>query len=91
MAYDLASPREVALVGDLSTEETRALLAFLRDECGPYQVVVGGSPEGESAVVPILRHRTQVDAGATAYVCVSMVCQPPVTEAEELRAHLAQQ
>jgi uncharacterized protein YyaL (SSP411 family) len=89
LAYALSSPCEVALVGDASTADTRALLKVLRETYRPHQVVAVGDPGGGTSTVPILQHRAPVEGRATAYVCVSMVCQPPVTEAEELRSHLA--
>lgn len=54
----------------------------------PHQVVAVGHPDKDGTTVPILRHRALVDGRATAYVCVRMVCQPPVTESEALLAQL---
>ena len=90
LSYDLASPREIALVGDPGAKDTRALLATLRQEYRPHQAVALAGSSGGVATVPLLRHRTPVDGQGTAYVCVRMVCQPPITEAKELQARLAQ-
>ena len=84
LSYDLAPPREIALVGDPEAGDTRALLSILSEGYRPHQVVAVGEPGGGETSVPILRHRTPVDGRATAYVCVRMVCQPPVTESKEL-------
>ena len=84
LTYALSSPREIAVVGDPSAVDTRALLSVLRGGYRPHQVVAVGDPAGETPVVPILRHRTPVDGRATVYVCVKMVCQPPVTDREAL-------
>jgi uncharacterized protein len=86
LCYALASPREVALVGDPSAADTRALLAVLRDGYRPHQVVALGDLSEGTPVVPLLRYRTCVDGRATAYVCVKRVCQPPVTDPEALQA-----
>jgi uncharacterized protein YyaL (SSP411 family) len=88
LSYALSSPREIALVGDPSAADTRALLAVLRDGYRPNQVVALAVSGGEGFPVPILRYRTPVDGRATAYVCVKMVCQPPVTDLEALQALL---
>jgi uncharacterized protein YyaL (SSP411 family) len=88
LSYALSSPREIALTGSPSAADSRALLAVLRDGYRPYQVVALGSSDKDALAVPILRHRTAVDGRATAYVCVRMVCQPPVTEPPALQATL---
>ena len=87
-SYDLSQPREIALVGDLGAHDTQAMLAVLRDGYRPHQVVAVGEPGAEGVTVPILQNRTSVDGRATAYVCIKMVCRPPVMEAEALRANL---
>jgi uncharacterized protein YyaL (SSP411 family) len=86
LSYTLSSPREIALVGDPSAAGTHALLSVLREGYRLHQVVALGDPSEETTVVPLLCYRTLVDGRATAYVCVKMVCQPPVTDAEALAA-----
>jgi uncharacterized protein YyaL (SSP411 family) len=86
LSYDLAPPHEIALAGDPGAVDTRALLAVLRQGYRPYQVVALGNPDKGMHSVPLLWHRTPVDGRGTAYVCVRMVCQPPVTDPEELAA-----
>ena len=86
LAYDLARPREIALVGDPGSQDTRAMLAVLRDGYRPNQVLALGRLDQAAPAVPLLLHRTPVDGHATAYLCVRMVCQPPVTDPEELAA-----
>ena len=88
LSYALSSPREIALVGDPTAADTRALLAVLRDGYRPHQVVALGAPTEETPTVPLLRQRTPVDGRATAYVCVRMVCQLPITSSKELRSAL---
>jgi uncharacterized protein YyaL (SSP411 family) len=88
LSYALAGPREIALVGNRSAADTRALLYVLRDGYRPHQVVAMGNDGRANADVPLLRHRTPVDGRATAYVCVKMVCQPPITVPLELQSAL---
>jgi hypothetical protein len=49
---------------------------------------VVGSDESDPSVLPLLTGRGLVDGKAAAYVCRGMVCDRPVTRAEELRALL---
>jgi uncharacterized protein YyaL (SSP411 family) len=88
--FALGQPFEVALVGEPSTPDTRALLRVLREPYQPYKVVALRRPDDEqaAAIVPLLAHRTMVDSRATAYVCRNFACQQPVTEPEALAAQL---
>jgi uncharacterized protein YyaL (SSP411 family) len=76
MAFDFATVKEVALVG----EDTDALERVARGEFRPYMVLAGGAPDG----VPLLAGREPVDGRAAAYVCEHFACQRPVTEPAEL-------
>jgi uncharacterized protein YyaL (SSP411 family) len=88
----LSPVKEVAIVGDPRSEETRALVAevtarrFL-----PNHVLAVSSPDDEasSAAVALLRDRPQRDDRSTAYVCERFVCLLPVTDPAGLAAQLA--
>ena len=82
--YALAHPREVAIVGDIAREDTKALLGVCVDGYQPHRIVAVGSPEH----VPLLQGREPVNGRATAYLCVDFTCRPPVSEPESLRALL---
>jgi uncharacterized protein YyaL (SSP411 family) len=84
LSYDLAHPREIALVGDPEATDARALLAVLRKGYRPYQVLAVGDADEGAPAAPLLLHRTLVDGRAAAYICVNRVCQPPVTDPKEL-------
>jgi uncharacterized protein YyaL (SSP411 family) len=74
---------EVAIVGDLGTADTRALLDTLRDEFLPRTVVGVVSPadvETSAELVPLFAGREQVNGKATAYVCINYACQLPTTD-----------
>ena len=82
LSYALAHPHDIAIVGDVSVPEVRALL----DACAgyrPHQIVA----VGKKANVPLLQKHKQKDR-ATAYVCTDFTCRPPVTEPEALKALL---
>ena len=80
----LATPVEVAIVGESDAEDTRALVECAQDGYHPHRLVA----VGQGDVPSLLAHRTQVDGKATAYVCVNHVCQQPVTDVEEMLEQL---
>jgi hypothetical protein len=77
----LATPVEVAVVGEPTDEATRALLAVAQAGYHPHRLVAAGIGD----VPPLLSERTTVDGQPAAYVCRQATCQPPVTAPEELR------
>jgi uncharacterized protein YyaL (SSP411 family) len=80
-------PVEVAVVGPAGEERDQLEHAARRRAPGG-SVVVAAAP-GESAI-PLMAGRDVVDGRPAAYVCRNLVCQRPVTSAEELRAQLGQ-
>ena len=86
--FALASPKEVAIVGDPDAPGTRALLAVLRARYRPHQVVALGRPD-EAPGVPLLEGRAPVDGRPTAFVCRGFTCRLPVTDPAALEAELA--
>ena len=87
--YALSHPREIAIVGNPEAADTRALLEVCRSGYRPHQVVALGAPDADVPFVPLLQGRHQIEGHATAYVCVDMTCQAPVTDAAALQALLA--
>ncbi|HEU4512601.1 MAG TPA: N-acylglucosamine 2-epimerase, partial [Nocardioidaceae bacterium] len=82
----LAGPLEIAVVGEDGDPGRAELEQVARRATSPGAVVVVGAP-GASAV-PLMEGRGPVGGAAAAYVCRGMVCERPVTTAEELRALL---
>ena len=80
--FDLASVREVALVGG----DVEEFAAVVRSELRPHVVLAGG-PEGLETP-PLMRERTEVGGRSAAYVCEGFSCRAPVTEPAELAAAL---
>ena len=76
IAFHLAPPKEIAIVG----EDTGPLLRAVRSTFRPYTVIASGAPDG----VPLLQGREAVDGRAAAYVCERFTCQRPVTDPEDL-------
>ena len=80
-AFALASSPidEIAIVGDPTAEDTRALLAVVRDGFRPHRAVaVAADPE--ASAVPLLRDRVAIDGAATAYLCRGFACRQPTTD-----------
>jgi uncharacterized protein YyaL (SSP411 family) len=82
--------QEIAIVGEPSEEDTRALLAEVWERYLPVSVVALLRPNDAAAAqrIPLLQHRTQIDGRATAYVCRNFACNLPVTEPAALGAQL---
>lgn len=88
-AYALASSPmdEIAIVGDLAEDDTKALLAAAREGYRPNQVIALSADPASSAV-PLLQDRAMVEGAATAYLCRGFACQRPTTDPAELSRQL---
>jgi uncharacterized protein YyaL (SSP411 family) len=86
----LSDIAEIAIVGRLDEDGTRALLAEAAGGFHPARVVALSSDPAASAV-PLLADRVRLRDRPTAYVCRNFACQLPVTDAdalaEQLREH----
>jgi uncharacterized protein len=87
LAFALAQPREIALVGDPAQPATQALLAVVNGAYRPFQVVALKHP-GEEPPVPLLAGRETLDGRPTAAVCYNFACRLPVSDPEALRGQL---
>jgi uncharacterized protein YyaL (SSP411 family) len=92
LTNQLASPTEVAIVGDPEQPDTRALLDLLNRRFLPETTVAlrrpGGTEEQIADLVPLLAHRETIDGKATAFVCQHYTCRLPVTSPADLEAEL---
>ena len=86
--FALSNPREIAIVGNIQSADTQALLNIVHDGYRPNQIVAVASPDRASAI-PLLADRSTIGHQATAYVCQHFTCQQPVTEPVALRQQLA--
>jgi uncharacterized protein YyaL (SSP411 family) len=85
----LADVVEVAVVGDAG-DPGRDALVREASRFAPHRVVAAGVA-GAATAVPLLDDRPLRDGRATAYVCRAFACRAPVTDADALRAELAEQ
>jgi len=88
-AYALASSPidEIAIVGDPTEEDTKALLKVAQAGFRPSQVIAVAADPTASAV-PLLHDRERLGGAATAYLCRGFACQRPTTEPDELASQL---
>ena len=88
--FHLSRPREVAIIGDPGSPDTKALVDTVYTRYLPNKVVAGRRPEDEESagLVPLLADRPTRDGKATAYVCEGYACQSPTTKPEELAHQL---
>jgi uncharacterized protein len=83
--FALSSVKQVAVVGDPATAETKALLARVRAGWRP-NLVAATSPLPLPKDAPALLHkRPMLDGKPTAYVCEGFVCKTPVNTPQALR------
>jgi uncharacterized protein YyaL (SSP411 family) len=93
-ALELAAGQggEVAVVGDLESPDTRALLNVVRSAFLPGWVIAAKEP-GAASPVPLLKGRETVGDRATVFVCRKATCgaptNDPATLTEQLGARLA--
>ncbi|MBX6773300.1 MAG: thioredoxin domain-containing protein [Chloroflexi bacterium] len=87
----LAPPREVAIIGDPTAPDTRALRAVVDSRYRPHLTVALARPGDPAALesIPLLQERPIVQGRATAYVCQNFSCQLPTTDPAELERQLA--
>ncbi len=78
---------EVALVGETSDPQFKALERTVAERYVPSLVLTGGAPRSRSAI-KLLAHRPLVDGKPTAYVCRSYTCDRPVTDPDSLSDQL---
>jgi len=87
--FALATPQEVALLGDPRREDTQAMLAVLTRPFRPHLILVRSASSEGADDLPLLQGRQPLDGRATAYVCQQFVCQAPTTDPDELARQLA--
>ncbi len=87
--FSLATPQEVALVGEPDASDTAALVAVLRRHFHPNTVIALRRPDTPENDQPaLLRDRDPIDGQATAYVCERYACKLPITTPDALTERL---
>jgi uncharacterized protein YyaL (SSP411 family) len=84
--FYLGPVQELALVGDLSAEETQRVLRAVRSQYRPRRVVAflhAGAPAPAS--LPLLQGK-EARGPVTVYVCQNFTCQAPLVGVEAIEA-----
>ncbi len=91
VCFYTSAPKEIAIIGDPSSEDTQALTKVVYQRFLPNKVVAGSpGPAPENKATPLLQDRVMIDGKPTAYVCENYSCQLPVTTPDELATQLGQ-
>ncbi|MFQ5414152.1 MAG: thioredoxin domain-containing protein [Phycisphaerae bacterium] len=83
--------KEIAIIGDLASADTQALIRTVYDRYLPNKVVVHAADRIDDPLIPLLRGKGRINGHATAYVCYGYTCKRPVTSASDLARQLAEQ
>ena len=89
--FYLSTPKEIAIVGEMTTPAAQALLDVVYGRYLPNKVIAGSDPSvsGDGSFeLPLLQGRALTNGQPTAYVCENYVCRLPVTEPEALAGQL---
>ena len=91
--FYLSTPKEIVILGDPDSSETRLLTREVWKDYLPNKVVVCASAHDESLAqaIPLLQGRTLSEGHPTAFVCEHYSCLVPVTAPEDLAAQLSSQ
>jgi uncharacterized protein len=86
--FAIGPSHEVVIVGPSMGEGTERMLHALSARFFPNHVLLFRPSDDESPpiddVAPFVRNHVSLDGRATAYVCVSNACRPPVTDAAKM-------
>ena len=90
--FYLGPVKEIAVVGDLKSGETRRLLEVVHGRFLPNKVVAILDPNATDGAgdLPLLEGKTLVKGRPAAYVCENYTCKAPVTEPSQLELALNQ-
>jgi uncharacterized protein YyaL (SSP411 family) len=82
----LASPYEIAIIGEPEGPETRAMIDIVFKHYLPNKVVAFAPDHRSKAsqIIKLLEGRGRINGEATAYVCRNFYCEAPQTRAEGL-------
>ncbi|MGH9872391.1 MAG: thioredoxin domain-containing protein [Pyrinomonadaceae bacterium] len=88
--FHLGAPKEIVLIGEPGSPETRTFQEEIWRRYLPNKVVAQASPGDAKAeeTVPLLRDRPQIDGKTTVYLCEHFTCKAPTTNPRELASQL---
>ena len=91
--FDFGPSFEIVISGDADSADTKAMIAAVRKNFRPNQVVLLRTEKNAAALAklaPYTETQTSVDGKATAYVCKGFACKLPVTSVEDMMRNLSE-
>jgi hypothetical protein len=88
LEFALAAPKEIAVIGQLENEDTKAMLNTLFAPYRPNQIVAAAAEDAIDGHPELVAGRPMQHGKATAYVCQKFTCKQPVTTVSELETLL---
>ncbi len=82
--FILANPKEVAIIGQSDSPETKQMLDLLFESYRPHQVVAFTNENNTTNHPELIEGRLAKEGKTTAYVCQNFTCKQPVTTSIEL-------
>ncbi len=80
--------KEIVIIGDPASTETKAMLRVVYDAYLPNKVVVGAADAVPNTTLPLLQSKVRKQGKTTVYVCEQYNCKLPVTTPEALKKQL---
>ena len=88
--FHLSSPKEIVILGDQGSTDTKALKREVWRHFLPNKVVVQASfAASPTDAIPLLQGRAPINNQATAFVCEQYACKQPVNRPEDLAMQLS--
>lgn len=81
--FTFGPAHEIVISGEENSEDTRAMIAALRKEFHPNQVILLRTPENAAALAklaPYTETQRSINGRPTAYVCRNFACKVPTNE-----------
>lgn len=85
--FALGPQLQLALIGDRTSEDLRALASIAHRRYLPNLVIAGGAA-GEEGGPELLAQRSTLEGQPAAYLCQGFTCQRPTSDPDELRRQL---
>ncbi len=87
--FYLFPPKEIAIIGQLASSETKAILSTIHNMSIPNKVLgivdLTMPSAGEiTRLIPLLKSKSQISNKTTVFVCKNFTCKLPVTSTDKL-------
>ncbi len=86
----LSSPTQIALLGDLSNQQTQEFIHIMWKTYRPYLSLASSNFPPPKDAPTILRERSLINNQPTVYICRNFVCLQPINKPAQLETYLNQ-